>query len=142
MVHIITLIFLAGMGYAEFRIMQMEIETIEQRLDKKIKIINALEERIDYLEDKINQNGKYYIFVLAAICNAIMDKINFHWDDSIFKGSRFEQWANPAVSYRNKWKNHSNSLGGERFPGSSTIFVWTTDLWHFAQSFMLSLIHI
>jgi cell division protein FtsB len=54
MVHIITLIFLAGMGYAEFRIMQMEIETIEQRLDKKIKIINALEERIDYLEDKIN----------------------------------------------------------------------------------------
>ena len=77
-------------------------------------------------------------FILAGICNAIMDKINFHWDDSIFKGSRFEQWANPSVSYRNKWKNHSNSLGGERFPGSSTIFVWTTDLWHFAQSFMIS----
>ena len=54
LVHIITLIFLAGMAYAEFRIMQMEIETIEQRLDKKIKIINALEERIDNLEDKIN----------------------------------------------------------------------------------------
>jgi hypothetical protein len=61
-------------------------------------------------------------FILAAICNAVMDKINFHWDESIFKGSRFEQWANPAVSYRNKWKNH----------------VWTTDLWHFAQSFMIS----
>lgn len=54
MVHIITLIFLAGMAYAEFRIMQMEIETIEQRLDKKIKIINALEERIDDLEDNCN----------------------------------------------------------------------------------------
>jgi flagellar biosynthesis chaperone FliJ len=53
MAHIITLIFLAGMAYAEFRIMQMEIETIEQRLDKKIKIINELEERIDNLEDKI-----------------------------------------------------------------------------------------
>tara|TARA_B100001094_G_C17831193_1_gene623290 strand:+ start:146 stop:334 length:189 start_codon:yes stop_codon:yes gene_type:complete len=53
MAHIITLIFLAGMAYAEFRIMQMEIETIEQRLDKKIKIINGLEERIDKLEDKI-----------------------------------------------------------------------------------------
>ena len=76
-------------------------------------------------------------FILAGICNAVIDKINFHWDESIFKGSRFEQWANPAVSYRNKWKNHSNSLGGERFPGSSTIFVWTTDLWHFAQSFMI-----
>jgi len=54
LVHIIALIFLAGMAYAEFRIMQMEIETIEQRLDKKIKIINALEERIDNLENNCN----------------------------------------------------------------------------------------
>ena len=49
-VHIITLIFLAGMAYAEFKIMQMEIETIEQRLDKKIKMINELEDRIIELE--------------------------------------------------------------------------------------------
>ncbi len=77
-------------------------------------------------------------FMLAGICNAIMDKINFHWDESIFKGSKYEQWANPALSYKNKWKNRSNSLHGERFPGSSTIFAWTTDLWHLAQSFMIS----
>lgn len=49
-VHIITLIFLAGMAYAEFKIMQMEIETIEHRLDKKIKMINELEDRIIELE--------------------------------------------------------------------------------------------
>jgi len=30
--------------------MQMEIEVIEQRLDKKIKIIKDLEKRIDKLE--------------------------------------------------------------------------------------------
>jgi hypothetical protein len=77
-------------------------------------------------------------FVLAAICNAVMDKVNFHWDNSVFKGSRFEWWANPAISYKNKWKNNSNSLNGEKFPGSSTIFVWVTDLWHFAQSFMIT----
>ena len=47
---IISLIFLAGMAYSEFRIMQMEIEVIEQRLDKKIKIIKDLEKRIDKLE--------------------------------------------------------------------------------------------
>ena len=75
---------------------------------------------------------------LAGMCNAIMDKINFHWDDSIFKGSKLEWWANPDVSYKNKWKNNSNSLGGEKFPGSSTVFVWVTDLWHFAQSFMIT----
>ena len=77
-------------------------------------------------------------FILAGASNAIMDKILFHWDRSIFKGTKFEQWANPKVSYKNKWKNKSNSLDGEKFPGSSTIFVWTTDLWHFAQSFMIT----
>jgi hypothetical protein len=50
LVHIITLIFLAGMAYAEFRIMQLEIETIDQRLDKKIKMINELEDRIIKIE--------------------------------------------------------------------------------------------
>lgn len=76
--------------------------------------------------------------VLAGMCNAVMDKIVFHWDDSVFKGSKLDWWANPEVSYKNKWKNNSNSSGGEKFPGSSTIFVWVTDLWHFAQSFMIS----
>lgn len=50
LIHILTLIFLAGMAYAEFKIMQMEIDTIEDRLDKKIKIINDLEDRIIELE--------------------------------------------------------------------------------------------
>ena len=76
--------------------------------------------------------------VLAGMCNAVMDKIVFHWDDSVFKGSKLDWWANPEVSYKNKWKNNSNSSGGEKFPGSSTVFVWVTDLWHFAQSFMIS----
>lgn len=49
-IHILTLIFLAGMAYAEFKIMQLEIDTIEDRLDKKIKIINDLEDRIIELE--------------------------------------------------------------------------------------------
>jgi len=48
--QIITLIFLAGMAYAEFRIMQMQIETIEKRLDKKIKVMRDMEGRIDKLE--------------------------------------------------------------------------------------------
>lgn len=77
-------------------------------------------------------------FALAGICNAVMDKVNFHWDKSIFKGSKIEWWANPAISYKNKWKNNNNSEDGEKFPGSSTVFVWITDLWHFAQSFMIT----
>ena len=50
LIHVLTVSVLAGMAYAEFKIMQMEIDTIEERLDKKIKIINNLEDRIIELE--------------------------------------------------------------------------------------------
>jgi len=75
--------------------------------------------------------------VLAGVCNAIMDNTLFHYYKSIFRGSRFEQWADPEISWKNKWKN-GDILQGERFPLSSTVFVWTTDLWHLSQSFMIS----
>tara|TARA_Y100000401_G_C8325855_1_gene228230 strand:+ start:8446 stop:8835 length:390 start_codon:yes stop_codon:yes gene_type:complete len=75
--------------------------------------------------------------ILAGISNAIMDKISFHYDNSIFKNTSIEQWANPKLSWKNKWKN-GDRKNGERFIGSSTIFVWTTDLWHLAQSFMIT----
>jgi hypothetical protein len=75
--------------------------------------------------------------VLAAICNAIMDNVLFHYYKSIFRNSRFEQWSNADISWMNKWKN-GDITQGERFPFSSTIFVWTTDLWHFAQSLMIT----
>ena len=75
--------------------------------------------------------------ILAAICNAIMDNVLFHYYKSIFKNSRWEQWAIADISWMNKWKN-GDITQGERFPFSSTIFVWTTDLWHFAQSFMIT----
>lgn len=75
--------------------------------------------------------------VLAAISNAIMDNVLFHYYKSIFKNSRFEQWSNADISWMNKWKN-GDITQGERFPFSSTIFVWTTDLWHFAQSLMIT----
>ena len=75
--------------------------------------------------------------VLAAISNAIMDNVLFHYYKSIFKNSRLEQWSNADISWMNKWKN-GDITQGERFPFSSTIFVWTTDLWHFAQSLMIT----
>ena len=74
---------------------------------------------------------------LAGIMNAVMDTILFRYEQSIFNSRVWRQWANPIVSWRNKWKDGKKELG-EAFPGSSTIFVWTTDLWHFAQSMMIS----
>ena len=76
--------------------------------------------------------------ILAGICNAVMDIIQFKFQGSVFiKFPKLKQWADPKLSWRNKWKDGDPSQG-ERFFLSSTVFVWITDLWHFAQSFMIS----
>ena len=78
------------------------------------------------------------LVMLAGMCNAIMDIIQFKYNQSIFSQYLFlDEWANPLSSWRNKWKDGIH-LKGERFPFSSTVFVWVTDLWHFAQSFMIT----
>ena len=67
-----------------------------------------------------------------------MDIIQFKFQASIFiKYPKLKQWSDPQLSWRNKWKNGDPSQG-EKFLGSSTIFVLTTDLFHLAQSFMIS----
>lgn len=39
----------------------------------------------------------------------------------------------PSESWVNKWRN-GDPAQGERFPGSSTVFVWTTDAYHLART--------
>ena len=51
----------------------------------------------------------------------------------------WEGWWNKDESWRNKWKN-GDPLQGERFLGSSTVFVWATDGWHFFQSLFLNML--
>ncbi|MFN0275416.1 MAG: hypothetical protein ACKVPJ_06715 [Chitinophagales bacterium] len=40
-----------------------------------------------------------------------------------------EAFWNPAISWKNKYEN-GDPLQGENFPGSSTVFVFTTDAYH------------
>ena len=74
--------------------------------------------------------------MISAVCKAIMDTLQFHYEQSIFANDKSEFW-NPLISWKNKWKN-GDKLQGEKFLFSSTIFVWTTDAWHFFQSIMLT----
>ena len=70
---------------------------------------------------------------LSAISESIMDKIQFHYDKSIFSNEKFNQlFWNPVESWKNKWKEY---LKTEKFLGSSTIFVFTTDAWHLFKFF-------
>lgn len=61
-------------------------------------------------------------YFIAGGFDGAMDGLSFHYD----KGNTF--W-NPDLSYGNKWK-HNDKTQGERFMGSSTVFVFATDGWH------------
>jgi len=74
--------------------------------------------------------------VIAAICNAVMDKLHSHYNKSIFKNLN-SKWWNPSESWKNKWKNGDPSQG-EAYLGSSTVFVFLTDAWHFFQFLFLT----
>ncbi len=78
--------------------------------------------------------------ILAAICKAVMDKIQFHFSKSIFKDNK-DIWWNPQISWKNKWKNGDPNQG-ESFFGSSTFLVFVTDAWHFFQFLFLSFIFL
>ena len=42
-------------GYAEYQMLLMRVDVIEQRLDKKIKVINGLEKEIHKLQIELNK---------------------------------------------------------------------------------------
>jgi hypothetical protein len=69
------------------------------------------------------------LFTFSGIFEAIMDKIQFHYNKSIFpKNSLF--W-NPELSWKNKYKD---DLKTPKFFGSTTFFVIFTDAWHLLKS--------
>ena len=58
----------------------------------------------------------------AGAFKGTADYLQFHYSGQ-------NTWLNPDLSWRNKWKNGDPSHG-EKFPGSSTVFVCFTDGWH------------
>lgn len=81
-----------------------------------------------------------FLCALSGLANAVMDTLAHHFPVSIFKTWRFQQWINPELSWKNKYKLDRNGLPVQppqaRFPGARTWLVWTTDFWHFSQFIM------
>lgn len=65
----------------------------------------------------------------AAVCEAVMDTLQFHYTHSVFYHFQNKRFWNPEESWRNKYRN-ADPLAGPRFPGSTTLFVGLTDAWH------------
>ncbi len=77
------------------------------------------------------------LVIIAGILNAVMDVVSVRYWNSIFSNySELWQFIDSNVSWKNKWKNGDRTQG-ERFFGSSTFLVWTTDAWHLSKTLML-----
>jgi hypothetical protein len=76
--------------------------------------------------------------IVSAIGKAVMDTLRFHFSGSVFSKHACNIFVDPSVSWENKYRNGDPDQG-ERFPGSTTIFVFTTDLWHLSQFLFLRL---
>ncbi len=82
----------------------------------------------------------FIFIILAAICNAIMDKITHHWDDSIFDKpngeiTKWDMWWNPQYSWINKYQDRDSKKPIRKILG--VFDVPFTDAWHTFKTLMI-----
>jgi fatty acid desaturase len=75
--------------------------------------------------------------IVAAFAKMIMDKLQFHFSSSVFSLLPNQQFWDPKLSHRNKYKDGKKE-NGPRFPLATTVLVFTTDAWHLAQFVFLN----
>ena len=75
------------------------------------------------------------LWVLAAICNAVMDTLAHHFAASIFTKWSWNFW-DPRLSWGNKRYDDDKWYGWV----NNTILVWVTDGWHLFQMLMKTFI--
>jgi hypothetical protein len=83
----------------------------------------------------------YILIAIAGFFNGMSDKIRHKYKKTIWsriKNKKFQQWANPAVSHRNKYfledKNIPKTLKKLLTLIFKSVLVWTTDLWHLLKT--------
>lgn len=85
-------------------------------------------------------------FILAAICNAIIDVTQFHFYDSIFNGRLFgykfnSNWYNGLLSWKNKYEQNNPYFGRKKIKKGILkgvfIPVQITDAFHFFKMLMI-----
>ena len=88
------------------------------------------------------------LFLLfAAHClKGVGDTLQFHYTTSPYAALEDEAFWNPEVSWKAKYARDSAGEPirplREKFPGSTTLFVATTDAWHLSQSLQYACIRL
>ena len=81
----------------------------------------------------------YILIILASICNAIMDVISFHYDNSIFNKLNRKFW-DASISWKNKYVDYDKGDKRRKKLLGINIAPAFTDAWHFFKSLMIVLI--
>ncbi|MES1216893.1 MAG: hypothetical protein ABUT20_15365 [Bacteroidota bacterium] len=73
------------------------------------------------------------LFFLAGAADGLNQVISHQYPKfkKAFPDANDRYWS-PAISFMNKYKNRDPSQG-EKFPGSKTVFVFTTDAYHLTR---------
>jgi len=69
-------------------------------------------------------------FAMAGLASAAKDKMLFHYYKSIFKRFKNQQFWNPSISWKNKYKDYNKGDLRAKFPLSKTVLVGFTDGFH------------
>jgi len=91
----------------------------------------------------------FILIALAGMLNATYEILFVGFNQSIFSNLKADFW-NPMKSWKNKWASPYPQKTipywwyfgfypryKEKFPHSSTMFVWLTDAWHLFKALML-----
>ena len=99
---------------------------------KKLLVILLLLPMLAFSQYKIQVLPASLMFV-SGTAKGYADVLSTHYSSfqSAHPNANPQFW-NPDKSWRNKWKDGSTTK--ERFLGSSTVFVATTDGWHLANA--------
>lgn len=82
------------------------------------------------LHDLKLKSIRYSLLFTAGFAEGVKDAISFHYPQfqSVHPNASPQFW-DPTISWKNKYKYNDPTMG-EKFKGSTGIFVFTTDGWH------------
>lgn len=75
-------------------------------------------------------------FMLAAVCNALMDSLQFHWYKFRWNNVLNPQFWNPAISWKNKYID-GDSKKGLKYKGALGFMSNFLDAWHLFKMIMI-----
>lgn len=75
------------------------------------------------------------LIFIAGMSKGVSDTLQFHYPKSVFNTfTNHEQYWNPAISWKNKYKDYDQGDTREAFLFSRSLLVWQTDAWHLVQT--------